>query len=239
MTMRCQIVAELATSHGGDIAVAEDMIRAAADAGADLVKLQTYSLERLNPRDPQAAWLRQSHLDEGRHAHLLGVAQRAGIELFSTPFDADSLAMLRRLGLKRFKVASSESGNDWWMPQNGEHWIVSYPWGNTLGCPDHLTSTDFLQLTAIPLYPTPLECVDRARLLDGWSDHCEGIAACLWAIAQGAQMIEVHFWHGESRHLSFDKSTEQVRQIRRFAEDCETMKSGVSQRFRDRWRVSA
>src|SRR5688572_8404579 len=128
---RCQIICELATAHGGDVALAEDMIRAAADSGADYAKVQTYSLDKLNPADPQADWLKQAHLDEVAHVRLMEVCQQSGIKFLSTPFDADSLALLRRLGLTTFKIASTESANGWWVAadRKGDRWFVSYPWG--------------------------------------------------------------------------------------------------------------
>lgn len=235
--MRAQIVAELATAHGGDVDLAADMIKAAADAGADLVKLQSYNLAKLNPADPQRDWLVKSHLDEAAHVRLLTVGQNCGVEVFSTPFDSDSLAMLRRLGLTRFKIASSESGNNWWQPRDGETWCVSHPWGCyriRQGAIEWPTAS--YHLTAIPLYPTPLECVERATLLDGWSDHCVGLSACYRAISLGAQIVEVHLaLAGRSRVMPFDKSPAEIRLLRQFAEDVETMRSGVGQRFRERW----
>jgi N,N'-diacetyllegionaminate synthase len=231
--MRTILVAELATSHGGDVSLAEDMIKAAADAGCDLVKLQTYSLARLKADDPQAGWLRKSYLDEAAHERLLRAGEEFGIEVFSTPFCTDSLAFLRhKLGLKRFKVASSESANGWYFPQMHEQWIISYPWGFI---PDG-TPRKHTALTAIPLYPTPLECVAAAQPLDGWSDHCEGIAACQWAIAQGAKMVEFHLClPGRSRVKPWDKSPQQARQLREFADQVCTMTSGVSTIYRERW----
>lgn len=234
--MRSVIVCELATSHGGDLDVASDLIRAAADSGADLVKLQTYDPHKIHPQDPQRDWLVQAHLTKADHEYLLKVAQQVGIELFSTPFCADSLQMLRDLGLTRFKIASSESRSEWYRTAQGvrqgdEQWIVSYPWGRGPWGPSWVT-----RLTAIPLYPTPLECVGQATLLEGYSDHGEGIAACQWALAQGARMIEVHVClPGKSRQKPFDKTPEQVRDLRQFAEQMTTIRSGVNQVFRNRW----
>lgn len=230
------LCAELATGHGGDVALAGDMIRAAADAGCDLAKLQTYDLAKLNPSDPQRDWLIQSHLSEAAHEQLLKVGQQVGIEVFSTPFDADSLAMLRRLGLKRFKIASSESGNGWWDPTPRELWIVSYPWGRTTVEP--MPSRRFRRLTAIPLYPTPLECVGHAPLLDGYSDHTVGIDVCLWAIAKGAEMIEKHMTIPGAREKPWDASPAQFRQLRDFADSVSTMTTGVATQFRNRWNVA-
>lgn len=233
------LCAELATGHGGDLALAGDMIRAAADAGCDLAKLQTYDLAKLNPSDPQRDWLIQSHLSEAAHEQLLKVGQQAGIEVFSTPFDRASLKMLQKLGMHRFKIASSEAERSWWR-FDGE-FIVSWPWGNKRAIPyPAIGNTQEIwvvthHLTAIPLYPTPLECVERATLLDGWSDHAIGIDACLWAIAQGAQMIEAHLTIPGARCKPWDKSQAQFRQLRDFADSVSTMTTGVATQFRNRW----
>lgn len=233
------IIAELSTNHGGDVSLAEDMIRAAADAGCDYAKIQTYSLARLNPADPQREWLTTAHLDNAAHERLIKVAEDAGVAFLSTPFDADSLAMLRELGLKTFKIASSESGNGWWYPNSGEYWFVSWPWG--IGAPVMVESAlgpahGHIALTAIPLYPTPLEAVGRAKLLDGWSDHTVGLAACQWAIAHGAQVIEAHLkLPGRGRECAWDKEPRQFRELRDFADAVSTMTTGVSTTFRRRW----
>jgi sialic acid synthase SpsE len=208
---RVQLIAELSTNHGGDVGLAEAMLVQAAEAGADYVKTQAYSLARLNPNDPQAAWLEQSHLDEQAHARLMKAAAQAGVQYLSTPFDADA-----------------------WMPNEGEHWFVSQPWG----CERvrDINGRIKYNLTAIPLYPTPLECVSRAVLLDGYSDHCIGLSACEYAIARGAQAIEVHFKiQGKGRNCVWDKSAEDIKRLRDFANDVQTMTSGVATTFRNRW----
>lgn len=232
---RTILIAECATGHGGDLSIAEDMIAAAADSGADYVKFQTYSLAKLNPRDPQRGWLTQAHLDRAAHERLMAHCQTRGTQFLSTPFDADSLQMLRDLGLTTFKIASSESGNDWWSMLAGECWFVSYPWG--IVTPDYCERPAHHALTAIPMYPTPLECVGRATLLDGWSDHCASLDACLWAIAQGVQVIEAHLTLGDGRgrRMPWDKTPENIKQIRDFADKIATIRTGVSTQFRERW----
>lgn len=230
-----ELIAELSTNHGGDVSLACEMIHAAAAAGANIVKTQSYTLARLNRRDSQAAWLAQSHLSVGAHRHLMACAADAEVSYLSTPFDSESLSMLRNLGLTRFKVASSESSNTWWLPTiEGEHWYISYPWGD-LGTSAFCGET-ITRMTAIPLYPTPLECVSQAPLLDGWSDHTEGLSACYRAITLGAKVIEVHMkLPGKGRECSWDKTPDDIKHLRAFADDCETMQTGVAQRFRERW----
>lgn len=228
------IIAEISTNHGGDVDLACDMVKAAADAGADYAKIQSYSLERLNPTDPQRDWLTQAHLDEAAHERIFQACRDAGIKPLSTPFDADSLQMLRRLGLREFKIASSESGNSWWVGRDGEHWFISYPWGLA----PLLGPVGATLLTAIPLYPTPLEVVGRASMLNGWSDHTEGLAACQRAMVHGASVLEVHMHDAmkRGRVCAWDKSPAQIRQLRDFADDCLTMTSGVATKFRNRWK---
>lgn len=242
------LIAELATSHGGNVDLACDMVKAAADAGATHAKIQSYRLERLNPKDPQAEWLVQAHLDETAHAQVMHACDKAGIAFLSTPFDAESLQMLRGMGQKQFKIASTESGNSWWVPdRRDEQWLISWPWGRQGSTRRDIINShdgescgfyeadDALHLTAIPLYPTPLECVGRATLLDGYSDHTVGIQACQWAIAKGAQVIEAHLTIPGARCKPWDKSPADLRQIRDFMDSVATINTGVGQIFRERW----
>jgi N,N'-diacetyllegionaminate synthase len=240
---RAEIIAELASSHGGDIVLACEMIHAAAEAGADTVKVQTYSLERLNPADPQAEWLRKAWLSREAHQALIECCNDAKVQFLSTPFDHSSFVMLRDLGLKRFKIASSEAHRTWWWV--AQEALVSWPWGRkgansrtSQAGTSILTTINgavITHLTAIPLYPTPLECVSQATLLDGLSDHCEGTAACLYALARGAKVIEAHFTIPGARETKWDKSPAMIREIRQFADQVATMQTGVSTVFRERW----
>lgn len=226
--MRTKLCAELATGHHGDVSVAQRMIEHAAAAGCDAVKIQHYGA--VNPTDPQAAWLNESRLSLEAIGLLKSRAEILGLEFWATPFDAATLRDLRDLGAC-IKIASSEAWASWWREGHGV--VVSWPWG--VG---DRHSHD-LNLTAIPLYPTPLECIGRAPLLDGWSDHTIGITACQHMISQGAQWIEAHLTLGEgkSRVCAWDKTPEQFRQLRAYADAVETMRTGVSQTFRDRWRA--
>jgi N,N'-diacetyllegionaminate synthase len=230
-----ELIAELATSHGGDVDLACDMVAAAADAGAHTVKIQSYTLARLNPKDPQAEWLTQSYLDEAAHVRLIEACAKHKVEFLSTPFDRESFAMLKKLGLWRFKVASTGKP---FSEESGLDYVKSWPWGARQEWQGPITKNWIMHLTAIPLYPTPLEAVSAAPLLDGWSDHTIGTAACKHMISKGARIIEAHFClPGRSRQMSWDKSPSEFREIRDWADAVETMTTGVSQTFRDRWKA--
>lgn len=124
--MRTLVIAEAGVNHNGDMAMARALIDAAADAGADLVKFQTFSADRLvtgtaRKADYQAAntasdesqheMLRRLELTGKMHAALIAHAAQRGIEFFSTAFDLQSLDYLMGLGMPRIKVPSGEITN--------------------------------------------------------------------------------------------------------------------------------
>jgi sialic acid synthase SpsE len=227
--VRTKLCAELGTAHHGDANVALQMIQAAADAGCDAVKIQHY--DTINPRDPQVDWLRESRLPTDAISLLRSAALERGLEFWATPFDLASLHDLTDLGVTRIKIASSSAHETWWH-QSWHSFVISWPWGRI---PPNIKPLG-LHLTAVPLYPTPLEAVCAVPRLDGWSDHTIGLSACQYMIAQGAQWIEAHLkLPGITREREWEKTPEDFRQLRQFAEDVETCKTGVGDVFRNRW----
>ncbi|WP_027187362.1 pseudaminic acid synthase [Desulfovibrio cuneatus] len=117
------MVAELSANHNQNIERAEAIIRAAADAGADAIKLQTYTADTMTiPCDSEYFRIKGT-LWEGRalhdlykeaytpwewHPRLFGLAQELGMGCFSTPFDATAVDFLESLNTPCHKVASFE-----------------------------------------------------------------------------------------------------------------------------------
>ena len=123
---RCLIIAEAGVNHNGDPALARQLIEVAAEAGADVVKFQTFRAELLAAPDlnkapyqadgdgeseSQQQMLARLQLDTQTHRMLLRHAQQHGIELLSAPFDIPSIDLLEQLGMRRFKVPSGEITN--------------------------------------------------------------------------------------------------------------------------------
>lgn len=115
------IVAEIGFNHNGDVALCQRMIQAAADNGADAVKLQTFVAAELyskrflagDPADPKKEiplyeFFQRSELKPEEYEELFGYAEELGIPLFSTPFDEGSLDMLVDFGMPAIKVASPD-----------------------------------------------------------------------------------------------------------------------------------
>lgn len=122
---RVYIIAEAGVNHNGDEAMALRLVDAAAAAGADAVKFQTFRAERLvttsartaayqqanTGENSQFAMLRRLELSPESHIRLAARCRQAGIEFLSTPFDELSADDLVRLGMQRIKVASGEMTN--------------------------------------------------------------------------------------------------------------------------------
>jgi len=117
------IIAEMSANHGQSYERAEAIVRAAAKAGADAVKLQTYTADTLTiPCDAEPFRIKGT-LWEGRTLHelygeaytpwewqpkLAAVARELGVHLFSTPFDATAVDFLEKMDVPAHKVASFE-----------------------------------------------------------------------------------------------------------------------------------
>lgn len=126
MTSRVLIIAEAGVNHNGDIRLAKQLIDAAAEAGADLVKFQTFNANRLVTRaakkadyqaqntdisESQYEMLRRLELSEGMHRELIAYCALRNIGFFSTGFDTESIDLLLSLGQNHFKIPSGEITN--------------------------------------------------------------------------------------------------------------------------------
>jgi len=118
------IIAELSANHNHDLDVALKSIQAAADAGADAIKLQTYTPDTITI-DCNNKYFKISHgsLWDGRtlydlykeahtpwewHEALFNEAKKCGLICFSTPFDFTSVDFLEKLNAPAYKIASFE-----------------------------------------------------------------------------------------------------------------------------------
>jgi N-acetylneuraminate synthase len=121
------VIAEAGVNHNGNAVLASGLVDAAAGAGADAVKFQTFRSETLasvhagkasyqkqsgNPQESQQAMLKALELSAEEHVRLKARAQAAGIEFLSTPFDLESLSFLTgELALSTIKIGSGELTN--------------------------------------------------------------------------------------------------------------------------------
>lgn len=125
--MKTLIIAEAGVNHNGDMALARQLIVAAAAAGADLVKFQTFQARKIvaasapkadyqkqttGADESQLEMIRKLELSRADHEMLIAECKKHGVGFFSTAFDQDSLELLRELGcLEMVKIPSGELTN--------------------------------------------------------------------------------------------------------------------------------
>jgi pseudaminic acid synthase len=117
------VIAEAGSNHDRDLDQAKRLIDVAAEAGADAVKFQTFTSEKivaetktrakyldaiLPPDETMASLFRKLELPHEWHAELKEHAEAAGLDFISSPFDYEAVDLLHALGVKVFKVATYE-----------------------------------------------------------------------------------------------------------------------------------
>jgi N,N'-diacetyllegionaminate synthase len=217
------VVAEIGINHGGSRELAHKLIDAAADAGADAVKFQTFKADRLwiKSRDRLAQQsageetaydlFRRMELDAEAHASLKKRAQQRSVVFLSTPFDEASVDMLDALGVPAFKVASADINH---YPLLRKIASKNKPIFLSTGMSTLAEVSEALLvignageggtalLHCVSSYPAPagslnLRAIETMRnhfgIPVGYSDHSQGIILPLAAVALGAAILEKHF----------------------------------------------
>lgn len=120
------IIAEAGVNHNGDLELAKKLVDTAVEAGADVVKFQTFKAEKLVCKNAEKAdyqkettdrsesqfeMLKKLELTEEMHNQLLAYCKEKGIFFLSTPFDVDSVDYLVGLGMEIMKIPSGEITN--------------------------------------------------------------------------------------------------------------------------------
>lgn len=121
------IIAEAGVNHNGDFEIAKKLVDAAARAGADYIKFQTFKAEALVSKNAQKAEYQQTNikekdssqlnmlkkleLSEKQHIDLIHYCQEKNIHFFSTAFDLESINFLKSCNLNLWKIPSGEITN--------------------------------------------------------------------------------------------------------------------------------
>ena len=126
MRNSCYIIAEAGVNHNGSLETAKSLVDAAADAGADAVKFQTFKADKLvteaaakadyqkqsgDASESQQAMLRKLELSDEAHRELIDHCRSRGIQFLSTAFDPESAGFLGSLALPFAKIPSGEITN--------------------------------------------------------------------------------------------------------------------------------
>jgi len=210
-----KIIADCCSNHCGDRKTMEKMVRAAKIAGVDAVKFQSFKADMLRKDWPdyenEYKYYKKHELSEDDHYFLLNLCEKLKIEFLTAVFDLETVNFLRKLGLKRVKIASPDC-NNWALIdaclEKFDHVIIStgmHSSEEVLELARYLeTKRAKYKVTAlhcISLYPTPLDKINMLRMAwlmklftsVGFSDHTLGTVAGKIALSLGAACVEKHF----------------------------------------------
>lgn len=183
------VIAEAGVNHNGDIELAKKLVDAAVEAGADVVKFQTFKAEKLvcknaekadyqkqttDKAESQFEMLKKLELTDDMHSQLLAYCKEKGIIFLSTPFDVDSVDYLVGLGMDIMKIPSGEITNYPYLrkvAQTGKKVILSTGMSDIEDVKEAVAvlreygSTDISVLHCNTEYPTPYEDVNLKAML--------------------------------------------------------------------------
>ena len=209
--MVCQVIAEVGWNHVGDMDLARRMVEAAAQAGADFVKFQTWRVDRLTPgpwdEDGRRDIYHAAELTVAKHEMMVEACRDHGVEFLTSVFNPDDVPMVSELGLTAIKIPSQEAYREELLTAvdgRFERVLVSTgasTWEEVLRIPETIRESELTLLHCVSAYPCPTDCVNLPRLgalrgvtpSVGYSGHLPGVEDALAAIAMGVDYVEKHF----------------------------------------------
>jgi N-acetylneuraminate synthase len=216
------VIAEIGINHGGDIAVAKEMVRLAAASGCEMIKHQTHIIEDemteeaksiFPPNADVSIWhvMERCALSLDEEAELKRFTEGLGMIWISTPFSRAAADFLETLDVPAYKIGSGEADN---LPlirhiaRKGKPVILSTGMQTietiraSVEILDH-AGVEYALLECTNLYPSPPEIVSLRgvtelrqafpRAIVGFSDHSIGPEMALASVALGASILERHY----------------------------------------------
>lgn len=206
------VIAEVGINHGGSVNLAQEMVQAAWESGADAVKIQTFITNKfLHPSHPGYQYDIDAEIPHEEEQKIWDFARKRQINIFSTPEEFDSLEFIRRQNPSLIKIAAMDFNYQDLVQRASslkkpivlsagmstlEEVLQTVRWVEDVG------NKDYILLHCVSCYPAPAHaCNLRAipaikAVLDcpvGFSDHTIGIHIPLAAATLGANIIEKHF----------------------------------------------
>lgn len=222
------VIAEIGINHNGSLQTALEMVDAAHNAGAEIIKHQTHIVEdemssaaqKVIPGNTNISIyevMQKAALSESDEIRLKEYVESKNMIFLSTPFSRAAANRLERMNVSAYKIGSGEMNNYPLLEHIasfGKPLIVSTGMNSITDIQKAVAilraqNTSFALLHTTNLYPTPPELVRLGALIEmktafpdtviGLSDHTQNNNACLAATALGASILERHFTDSKDR----------------------------------------
>lgn len=216
-----QVIVEIGINHDGEFDRAIQLIDAAKEQGATIIKFQCHIVEKemlktdLKPGkiSDESLWdiIERSQLSFDEEKAIKKYCEDKGLVYLSTPFSLEAVDRLDELGVPALKVGSGECNNPVmidYIARRGKPIILSTGMNDMKSIRESVSiiekhKTPYALLHCTSMYPTPYEHVRLGAMRQlqeefpnvpvGLSDHSIGIYTSLGAVALGASLIEKHF----------------------------------------------
>ncbi len=234
------LIAEIGINHEGDAEQCARMIDAAAEAGADAIKLQTIDADANYVQGTASHTLfSQAGLSRDQTARMFEHSTALGLEVFTTAGDPATLTWIDELSPAGHKISSGLLTCDPIVAlaaSTGRPLLISTGGAETadidaaLACAREAGAKAIALFQCTSLYPAPADTLnlrsigwleERYQVPTGFSDHALGIESAVLAVAAGARMIEKHFSLDSTREgfdhplsLEPDRFAELVHRVR-------------------------
>lgn len=222
------IIVEIGINHNGSLKIALEMVDAAYNAGAEIIKHQTHIIEdemskeakKVIPGNTNVSIydiMASCALSENDEFELKKYVESKGMIFLSTPFSRAAVDRLEHMDVLAYKVGSGEMNNypllDY-IASFGKPMIVSTGMNNIQSIKKAINilekhKVQYALLHTTNLYPTPPELVRLGAMQElqrefpnaviGLSDHTINNNACLASVALGASILERHFTDSKAR----------------------------------------
>lgn len=264
--MAVYVIAEAGVNHNGSVKNAFKMIDCAKECGCDCIKFQTfktdalvtsnapkadYQMRNTNGSNNQFAMLKSLELNDREFEELKAHCNEIGIEFMSTPFDIESVDVLEKIGVTRYKISSGDINNKQllqYVAKTGKSMVVSTGMSTieeVRKAVDWIEQVGNHQITLLHCtsnYPTSYDEVNMKAMQTlqqkfgypiGYSDHTKGDLASIVAVAMGATVIEKHFTLDKNMEGPDHKASLNVEELKEMVDDIRAvetiMGSGVKQ----------
>ncbi len=216
------VIAEIGINHGGSLKTAFEMVDAAFEAGAEVIKHQTHIVEdemskkakKVIPGNAEISIyeiMARCALSEEDEIKLKEYVESKGMIFLSTPFSRAAADRLEMMGVDAYKIGSGECNNYpliEHIASFGKPMIVSTGMNDIKSIKKTVSilkeyKIPYALLHTTNLYPTPSHLVRLGAMIElqnefpdaiiGLSDHTTSNLACFGAVALGASIIERHF----------------------------------------------